>query len=476
MTKRMRTTARAIAVLATAGLAIGLGGCASGAADGVTTLNFFQFKGEALEDFNQMIADFEAENPDIRIVQNQVADADTLIRTLLVKDRIPDIVTLNANGNFGRLARGGGVPRLLRRAGAGDHQPGGAGDPRRPRHLRRRGQRARLRQQRQRRHLQRDDLRRAGPRGARDVGRVHRGVRRAEGSGHHTVLRHARRLVDRDAVVERAGSVSRAGRLLRQAAGPGNRRRPGLRGVVPEELRRDDGPAVHPLLHTCRRDTAARRTTRATRRSRTARSRCCCRASGRPTRSSRSTPTSRWASSPTPGRTTPTTACSSRASTSSFTMGKNSPKQEAAMRFIDYAFQKDVIEEFAASQNMVPVRRGRGDQRRPGTAVGQAVSSTTARSPASSITSSRPRVPLIPIDQEFLFNGDARGRTQDTRQRVAQGRRSHDSGHDGRRPMTITQAVRSTAADEKAPKRAEPSAERRPSGPRRRTTGWCGRR
>ena len=30
MTKRMRTTARAIAVLATAGLAIGLGGCASG--------------------------------------------------------------------------------------------------------------------------------------------------------------------------------------------------------------------------------------------------------------------------------------------------------------------------------------------------------------------------------------------------------------------------------------------------------------
>ena len=75
--------------------------------DGVTTLNFFQFKGEALEDFNQMIADFEAENPDIRIVQNQVADADTLIRTLLVKDRIPDIVTLNANGNFGRLAEAG---------------------------------------------------------------------------------------------------------------------------------------------------------------------------------------------------------------------------------------------------------------------------------------------------------------------------------------------------------------------------------
>lgn len=107
MRMRHRRSVRAVGVLAAAGLAIGLGGCASGPGDDVTTLNFFQFKGEALEDFDQMIADFEAENPDIRIVQNQVADADTLIRTLLVKDRIPDIITLNANGNFGRLAEAG---------------------------------------------------------------------------------------------------------------------------------------------------------------------------------------------------------------------------------------------------------------------------------------------------------------------------------------------------------------------------------
>jgi raffinose/stachyose/melibiose transport system substrate-binding protein len=84
-----------------------LGGCAGTASDGVTTLNFFQFKGEALEDFDQMIADFEAENPDIHVVQNQVADADTAIRTLLVKDRIPDIITLNGSGNYGRLAQAG---------------------------------------------------------------------------------------------------------------------------------------------------------------------------------------------------------------------------------------------------------------------------------------------------------------------------------------------------------------------------------
>ncbi|KRB36040.1 ABC transporter substrate-binding protein [Microbacterium sp. Root180] len=101
-----RRTTRAIGVLALASAAIVLGGCASGSG-GVTTLNFFQFKGEALDDFNEIIADFEAENPDIRVVQNQVADADTIIRTLLVKDKAPDVITLNANGGFGKLAQAG---------------------------------------------------------------------------------------------------------------------------------------------------------------------------------------------------------------------------------------------------------------------------------------------------------------------------------------------------------------------------------
>ncbi len=101
--RRIRCAAGAAVIAA----AVALGGCASSPGNGVTTLNFFQFKGEALEDFNEIIAGFEAENPDIRVVQNQVADADTLIRTLLVKDRAPDVITLNASGNFGRLAQAG---------------------------------------------------------------------------------------------------------------------------------------------------------------------------------------------------------------------------------------------------------------------------------------------------------------------------------------------------------------------------------
>lgn len=104
---RHRKQARVVAMATALGTVVALGGCASSPDDGITTLSFFQFKGEALEDFNEIIADFEAENPDIRVLQNQVADSETLIRTLLVKDKAPDVITLNANGGFGDLAQAG---------------------------------------------------------------------------------------------------------------------------------------------------------------------------------------------------------------------------------------------------------------------------------------------------------------------------------------------------------------------------------
>ncbi len=106
--RRRARRRRTLGVAASAALgALLLAGCSSPGDDGRVKLDFFQFKGEALEDFEQIIADFEAENPDIDVVQNQVADADTVIRTLLVKNRTPDVITLNANGNFGRLAQAG---------------------------------------------------------------------------------------------------------------------------------------------------------------------------------------------------------------------------------------------------------------------------------------------------------------------------------------------------------------------------------
>lgn len=105
---RRRARRRGVAIAASFAIStLLLGGCASPGSESEVTLDFFQFKGEALEDFTQIIKDFEAENPGINVVQNQVADADTAIRTRLVKNDVPDVITLNGNGGLGQLMRAG---------------------------------------------------------------------------------------------------------------------------------------------------------------------------------------------------------------------------------------------------------------------------------------------------------------------------------------------------------------------------------
>jgi raffinose/stachyose/melibiose transport system substrate-binding protein len=96
---------RATAMVVVAAALVALSGCSAAGSSDVVTLNFFQFKPEAVADFAAIIDDFEAENPGIKVVQNSVPDPDTAIRTLLVKDKVPDVLTLNVNGNYGELAR-----------------------------------------------------------------------------------------------------------------------------------------------------------------------------------------------------------------------------------------------------------------------------------------------------------------------------------------------------------------------------------
>lgn len=76
------------------------------------------------------------------------------------------------------------------------------------------------------------------------------------------------------------------------------------------------------------------------------------------------------------------------------------------MRFIDYLFEQDVIEEFAASQNMVPSVEGAQLSDDP------AIQSVAPWFDEGRITGFidhqvPPSIPLAAIDQEFLFTGDA---------------------------------------------------------------------
>ena len=75
--------------------------------EGRTTLTFFQFKPEAVDYFEERAAAFEAANPDIDIVVDNVPDPETALRTRLVKNDVPDVLTLNGNGTFGELASAG---------------------------------------------------------------------------------------------------------------------------------------------------------------------------------------------------------------------------------------------------------------------------------------------------------------------------------------------------------------------------------
>lgn len=84
-------------------LGTSLAACAP-SGDGRVMLDFFQFKPEAVTEFKALVAEFEAQNPDVDVVINAVPDPDTAIRTLLVKGKTPDVLTLNGNGNFADLA------------------------------------------------------------------------------------------------------------------------------------------------------------------------------------------------------------------------------------------------------------------------------------------------------------------------------------------------------------------------------------
>jgi raffinose/stachyose/melibiose transport system substrate-binding protein len=87
---------RSILIVASIGaLAAGsIAGCASAPSDGVTTLTFMQNKREVVQYFDGVIAQFEAQNPDIRVVQdfNEGNFVPSLIR-----DDPPDVVTRGAN-------------------------------------------------------------------------------------------------------------------------------------------------------------------------------------------------------------------------------------------------------------------------------------------------------------------------------------------------------------------------------------------
>jgi raffinose/stachyose/melibiose transport system substrate-binding protein len=105
----LRRRGRTWAAVALGALAVAGSGCGQDdTASGRTQIEFFQFKPEAVETFDGLIEEFERQHPDIDVEQNHVPAADTALRTRLVKNDVPDVLTLNGNGaTYGDLAASG---------------------------------------------------------------------------------------------------------------------------------------------------------------------------------------------------------------------------------------------------------------------------------------------------------------------------------------------------------------------------------
>ncbi len=105
-TRRRRRTARLLTIV-TAVVLLATTACGSDSASGDVELEFFQFKSEAIDVFDQLIADFESTHDGITVTQNAVPDAEAALQVRLVRDDIPDLMSLNGNGAFGRVAQAG---------------------------------------------------------------------------------------------------------------------------------------------------------------------------------------------------------------------------------------------------------------------------------------------------------------------------------------------------------------------------------
>ena len=107
---RHKTIARALTRTATAVCAavmgLGVAGCGTANA-GTVTLDFFQYKAEAADWFTAKAREFEKSHPNIKINVNNSSDATTDLRTRLVKNREPDVITINGDINYGMLAEAG---------------------------------------------------------------------------------------------------------------------------------------------------------------------------------------------------------------------------------------------------------------------------------------------------------------------------------------------------------------------------------
>jgi raffinose/stachyose/melibiose transport system substrate-binding protein len=99
---------KAISIIATFLLTASLTvGCSSSADNGKVKIEFFQNKPEAKVTFEELAKKFEKENPGIDVVVTTPPDAETVLKTRIAKNDVPDVIGSGLNATFADLAQNG---------------------------------------------------------------------------------------------------------------------------------------------------------------------------------------------------------------------------------------------------------------------------------------------------------------------------------------------------------------------------------
>lgn len=89
-----------------------LGACTNGSESNgggsdVVNLELFSNKSENVETYERLIADFEEQHENIRIQLEAPPEAETVLRTRLTRNDMPDLMSIGGNATYGELAREG---------------------------------------------------------------------------------------------------------------------------------------------------------------------------------------------------------------------------------------------------------------------------------------------------------------------------------------------------------------------------------
>lgn len=103
----MTTLMSSALVLAACGNGEDQSGNGEGASGDTVTLELFSNKSESVDTYNRLIEQFEAEHDNITIELEAPPEAETVLRTRLTRDDLPDILSIGGNATYGELGREG---------------------------------------------------------------------------------------------------------------------------------------------------------------------------------------------------------------------------------------------------------------------------------------------------------------------------------------------------------------------------------